>query len=122
MAYTTLPDFTSSRLDASKNGQQLCDELKRLYDYLFTAVASGRFKWDKVAYSYDSSSRVTRVEFKKGSITIRKNYEYSSGKVSVVKCYIHNVPPKLNNWQFVHGQQFNYDSAGRVTSITNRGQ
>lgn len=121
MPYPVLPDFDTSNLDASKNGQELCNELKRLYDYLMTAVATQKFKWDSVTYHYLSDDRINYIDFAMGSIVIRKRYHYSGGRLSYQLNYINGVPP-VSGYQFVHGQTYHYDSSGRVTSVTNRNQ
>lgn len=121
MAQPVLPDFNTSNLDASKNGQELCNELKRLYDYLMVAVATQKFKWDSETYHYLANGLVDYVDFVKGSITIRKRYYYTGQQISYQMNYISGVPP-VTGLQFVHGRTFNYDASGRITSITNRNQ
>ncbi len=122
MTYPVLPGFDTSALDASKNGQELCNELKRLYDHLMTVVACQKFKWDSIEYTYLSNGLVKLIDFKMGAITIRKRYFYSGERLSYQLNYINGVPPVTGDWQFVHGQTYNYDSDGRVTSITSRNQ
>lgn len=122
MAHPILADFDTSNLDASKNGQELCNELKRLYDYLMTAVAAQRFKWDSVTYIYLADARVDYIDYVKAGMRIRKRYYYNGEQISYQQNFIAGVPPAGGGWQFIHGQTFNYDSAGRVASITNRNQ
>ncbi len=122
MAYPVLPGFDTSNLDASKNGQELCNELKRLYDYLMGAVACQKFKWDSVEYAYNADGLCTVVKFKIGGITIEKDYAYIGDKLNKQTNWIIGVPPNPATWQYIHGQTYNYDSEGRVTSITNRNQ
>ncbi len=122
MAYPVLPGFDTSDLDASKNGQELCNELKRLYDYLMTAVTCQKFKWDSVDYTYNSDGLCTRVKFKIGGITIEKYYSYINDKLNNQTSWIIGVPPDPASWYYIHGQTYNYDSEGRVTSVKNKNQ
>ncbi len=122
MPYPVLPGFDTSALDASKNGQELCNELKRLYDHLMTAVACQRFKWDKVEYTYNADDTVNRVDFFLDQIRIQKEYRYSNGRLSYQSNWILGVPPDPAEWHYIHGKTYNYDSDGRVISITNRTQ
>lgn len=123
MAYPVLPDFDTSVFNpATLTPTELCNQLKRHYDYLMTAVATQKFKWDSVSYVYRSDGRCDYIDFKKSSITIRKRYYYSGNRLVSQNNFIKGVPPSGSAWQYVHGQTFNYNSSGFLQSITNKEQ
>lgn len=121
MSYPKLPDFDTAVFNpATLTPTELCNQLKRHYDYLMTAVATHKIKWDSIDYNYHTNGQIHYIDYNLGSIKIRKQYYYVSGRLDRQINYIRGVPPAGSAWQLIHAQTYNYDTGGRLISITDR--
>lgn len=123
MTYAVLQGFDTSVFEPSTlTPLQLCNQLKHHYDYLMIAVATQKFKWDSVDYHYLASGYCDYIDFALGNVIVRKKYTYTGSKMTSQSNWILGVPPVPTEWQYVHGQTYNYDNDGRISSITDKTQ